>query len=127
MATHRPKASTPQPVRPRATSTFCPVFFLDSTTGSGPSKTQVEYPGSYGLDIALAGDTTFAEEDEESLWWTVVSEGEKVRRPGIAVGKWLSMPRGRRETCRRFGCTSFEKKSAASRSFHPRFDGCCRS
>ncbi|MEC7242853.1 MAG: hypothetical protein VXW32_16590 [Myxococcota bacterium] len=96
-----------------------PNFLPRFDDGLWSFRTQVEYPGSYGLDIALAGDTTFAEEDEESLWWKVVSEGENVRRPGIAVGKWLQYAEGPSRNMPAVRVHLFRKEKRSLQEFPP--------
>jgi hypothetical protein len=96
-----------------------PSFLPRFDDGLWSFRTQVEYPGTYGLDIALAGDTVSSVEDDESLWWTVVSEGEHVRRPGIAVGKWLQYVEGASKNMPAIRVHLFRKEKRSLQDFPP--------
>ena len=96
-----------------------PSFLPRYDGGVWDFRTEVQYPGTYGLDIAMAGDTVFAEEDEESLWWTVVTEGESVRRPGLAVGKWLQYVEGASKNMPAIRVHLFRKEKRSLQDFPP--------
>jgi len=96
-----------------------PSFVPRFDDGVWSFRTTVEYPGSFGLDLAMAGDTVSAEEDEESLWWTVVTEGKDVRRPGIAVGKWLQYAEGASKNMPAIRVHLFRKEKRSLPEFPP--------
>jgi hypothetical protein len=96
-----------------------PSFLPRFDDGVWDFRTTVEYPGTQGLDIALAGDTVVSKEDEESLWWTVITEGEGVRRPGMAVGKWLQYAEGASKGMPAIRVHLFRKEKRSLQNFPP--------